>query len=158
MPVRGPMTPPPPKEAAKPAKAKKQGSLFDKVILALQSKSKQDSKPKGPQMQLPSMNMEEDDTPPLPPPGAPPPLPNEPPPPLPDDPKDNVTFDDLDDDLVLSIVSELDKNITEEEKLKKAKEKLVQILQKKASAKEAQQKYVTFSHFLRVYIFFYRKF
>ena len=82
-------------------------------------------------MQLPSMNMEEDDTPPLPPA---PPLPNEPLPPLPEEPltHDNMTFDDLDDNLVLSIVSELDKNITEEEKLKKAKEKLAQILQKKA--------------------------
>ena len=145
---------PVPKPAPAPKTAKPKKSLFDKVILAL----KKQTTASGPQMQLPSMNMEEDDTPPLPPPGAPPPLPNEPPPPLPDDPKDNVTFDDLDDDLVLSIVSELDKNITEEEKLKKAKEKLVQILQKKASAKEAQQKYVTFSHFLRVYIFFYRKF
>ena len=119
---------PVPKPSPAPKTAKPKKSLFDKVILAL----KKQTTASGPQMQLPSMNMEEDDTPPLPP--APPPLPNEPPPPLPEEPltHDNMTFDDLDDNLVLSIVSELDKNITEEEKLKKAKEKLAQILQKKA--------------------------
>ena len=84
--------------------------------------------------------------PPLPPGGYPaPPLPPgsgyKPPPPLPNDPK---TYDDsfLDDesevnDLVLSIVQDLDKNITEEEKLRVAQEKLAKILQKKA-----QQRYV----------------
>lgn len=117
--------------------------MFDKVIMALKKRQQSAA---GPQMQLPSMNMDEDDTPPLPPGGYPaPPLPPgsgyEPPPPLPNDPK---TYDDsfLDDesevnDLVLSIVQDLDKNITEEEKLRVAQEKLAKILQKKA-----QQRYV----------------
>ena len=125
-------------------------SMFDKLIKALQKNQKPQ-----PSMQLPSMNMEEDDTPPLPtaPPVPPPsaPLPPEPqgsiPPPPPSNPpipqipplpppeetggEAPMSFD-LDDELVLSIVSELDKDMAEEEKLKRAKEKLNQILQKRA--------------------------
>merc|ERR1719483_803858 len=128
-------------------KKKPKVSMFDKVIMALKKRQQVAA---GPQMQLPSMNMVEDDTPPLPPGGygyPAPPLPPgsgyEPPPPLPNDPK---TYDDsfLDDesevnDLVLSIVQDLDKNITEEEKLRVAQEKLAKILQKKAQQRAAQQ-------------------
>ena len=94
-------------------------------------------------MQLPSMNMNEDDTnpgqatdyqPPLPP------MPNLPPPPMPAQPSSKPEgFDPgsiLDDD-ILDIVSELDKDMAEEEKLAKAKEKLAQILQKKMNQNQA---------------------
>lgn len=135
---------PPEKTAAKkpekPAKKPKLGSFFDKVIKSLQKQSGT-----GPSMQLPSMNMNEDDTnpgqatdyqPPLPP------MPNMPPPPLPAQPSSKPEgFDPgsiLDDD-ILDIVSELDKDMAEEEKLAKAKEKLAQILQKKMNQNQASQ-------------------
>ena len=140
-PEKTPAPPPPPEKPAKKATEKpkkaKLGSFFDKVIKSLQKSGG------GPSMQLPSMNMNEDDTnpgeasdyqPPLPP------LPNLPPPPLPVEPKPSTEFDPssiLDDDTVLSIVSELDKDMAEEEKLSKAKEKLAQILQKKMNQNRA---------------------
>ena len=133
--------------------------MFDKVIMALKKRQQGAA---GPQMQLPSMNMDEDDTPPLPPGGYPaPPLPPgsgyKPPPPLPNDPK---TYDDsfLDDesevnDLVLSIVQDLDKNITEEEKLRVAQEKLAKILQKKAQQRYVEKLILSGSKFCNTYIF-----
>ncbi len=104
-------------------------SFLDKVIQSLKKKKPQS----GPSMQLPSMDIEEDDTPLMPP--APPPLPDGPAPPLPPMPgtSSDLSLDLsgmlLDDDMVLQLVSELDKEMTEEEKLAKAKEKLGQILQ-----------------------------
>ena len=138
--------------------------MFDKVIMALKKRQQGAA---GPQMQLPSMNMDEDDTPPLPPGGYPaPPLPpgpgHEPPPPLPNDPK---TYDDsfLDDesevnDLVLSIVQDLDKNITEEEKLRVAQEKLAKILQKKAQQRYVENLILSGSKFCNIYISRFRIF
>ena len=83
--------------------------------------------------------------PPLPPMPAPPlppaPAPGEPAPPPPPPPPDTnqqlneglMQFDESDmDDVVLQIVTGLDKDLTEEEKLMKAKEKLSAILRKKA--------------------------
>lgn len=112
--------PPEPPKAAKSSTTKtKKGSFFDKVIAALKKNQ--------PSMQLPSMNMDDDDTPPLPPGPHQPPLP-----PLP--PSDSALADFLDDDEVLKLVSDLDKDMAEEEKsakLAKAKEKLNQILARK---------------------------
>jgi hypothetical protein len=139
------------------SKKKGLGSFLDKVIHALKKSEKS-----GPSMQVPSMNMEDDDTPldsssstappPLPP-TAPPPLPDDPPPPpLPgaaagagtsstgvspprisfDISMLNIEGSVLDDDLLLAIVSDLDKDMAEEDKLAKAKEKLAQILQRRA--------------------------
>ena len=131
-------TAPPPKKQEKTAKKPKLGSFFDKVIKSLQKQSG------GPSMQLPSMNMNEDDTnpgqaadyqPPLPP------MPDLPPPPLPNQPPsskpEEIDPGSILDDDILSIVSELDKDMAEEEKLAKAKEKLAQILQKKMNANQA---------------------
>ncbi len=136
-------------QAEKPKKKAKTG-LFDKLVAVMKKQAAS-----GPSMQLPSMNMEDDDTPPLPPVPLPP-LPTEAPPPLPPpqpgppglppqpgppglppqppEPLDDSFLDPatlLDDELVLSIVSGLDKDMAEEEKLKKAKEKLAAILQKR---------------------------